>query len=392
MSATILLYVDNDSPTLGDTIRFTADDLFGGDNYTLYIYDNSALDGNEIYSKHFVRYTDVAITSGNGFRAGEKYYAVAQYNLMYKSDVVTITVGTPNSPPGVPSSITIPAMSEGGKASISWGTSSDPDGNLSGYRLQRQINGGNWVQIYSGSARVYVDTPQQDWDRVNYRVCAHDSYGAVSGWRTGTAITVKHNKAPAITGTDGALGSFGMTAPGAYAYTVTDADGDAVTVTEAVDGKVKRTYKPVLGQQNSLTFSAEEWLGVLNGSHTITITADDGKGGKAVRTQTFTKSVTRIEFLLSPPLDAAEMPTKAMESITRQAPAGATLQVLLCNNGFDASPTWEDVTSRVLAGEKIFLKNTTRTAAKWGYSVKVIIERNGATGECWCSGGSGFFE
>lgn len=200
------------------------------------------------------------------------------------------------------------------------------------------------------------------------------------------------NKAPAITGTDGALGGFGMTPTPRYAYTVTDPDGDSVTVTVAVDGETKRTFTATLGKEELVSFNESEWLGVLNGSHTITITADDGKGGRAVRTQTFTKSVTRIEFLLSPPLDAAEMPTKAMESITRQAPAGATLQVLLCNNGFDAAPTWEDVTSRVLAGEKIFLKNTTKTAEKWGYNVKVIIERNGATGECWCSGGSGFFE
>lgn len=204
--------------------------------------------------------------------------------------------------------------------------------------------------------------------------------------------TLLFNSDPIISGTDAALGTFGQTPLGGYSYTVTDAVGEKVTVTEKIDGTVLRTYQPVLGETNVLSLSADQWLTVLNGSHTITITADDGAGGTAVRTLTFTKKVDSICFYLDPPLESAEMATTCIESITRRVPAGATFQVFVCNNALDAAPTWEDCTSRVFAGDKIFIQNTIKTASAWGYSVKVVMDRNDASGECWCGGGSGFFE
>ena len=68
------------------------------------------------------------------------------------------------------------------------------------------------------------------------------------------------------------------------------------------------------------------------------------------------------------------------------------LTVEVCNNGYDSSPTWEDVTDEVLNREKIFLQNTSKTASKWGYNVRVTISRNSATGECWAFSMAGYFE
>ena len=204
--------------------------------------------------------------------------------------------------------------------------------------------------------------------------------------------TVSLNSAPIISGTDTALGTFGQTPPGGYSYTVTDADGDAVTVIEALDGTVLRTYQPVLGETNVLSLSTDQWLTVLNGSHTITITADDGKGGTAVRTLTFTKKVDSICFYLDPPLESTDMASRAIESIVAQIPDGAESKIEVCNNAYDAEPAWQDVTQIVARGDNIVLKNTTKTADKWGYSVRVTIKRNGASGDCYVSGGSGFFE
>ena len=204
--------------------------------------------------------------------------------------------------------------------------------------------------------------------------------------------TVLFNSDPIISGTDTALGTFGQTPPGGYSYTVTDADGDAVTVTEALDGTALRTYHPVLGETNVLSLSTDQWLTVLNGSHTITITADDGKGGTAVRTLTLTKSVTELSFYLWPPLESTDMASRAIESIVAQIPDGAESKIEVCNNAYDAEPAWQDVTQIVARGDNIVLKNTTKTADKWGYSVRVTIKRNGASGDCYVSGGSGFFE
>ena len=52
-----------------------------------------------------------------------------------------------NRAPSKPSSIAVPSSVRGGESlSISWGASTDEDGNLSGYILERQVNGGAWAQ------------------------------------------------------------------------------------------------------------------------------------------------------------------------------------------------------------------------------------------------------
>ena len=68
-----------------------------------------------------------------------------------------------NRAPSKPSSITVPSSVRGGESlSISWGASTDEDGNLSGYILERQVNGGAWAQVYKGINRSYTD--QRDAD------------------------------------------------------------------------------------------------------------------------------------------------------------------------------------------------------------------------------------
>ena len=53
-----------------------------------------------------------------------------------------------NRAPSKPSSIPVPSSVRGGESlSISWGASTDEDGNLSGYILERQVNGGAWAQV-----------------------------------------------------------------------------------------------------------------------------------------------------------------------------------------------------------------------------------------------------
>ena len=296
-----------------------------------------------------------------------------------------------NQAPTAPSSITVPSEVLGGEnLSISWAASTDPDGNLSGYVLERKVGSGTWAQVYKGSARTYTDTITYGWTSVQYRVKAYDAAGAESAYTTSATRTVTNNRPPVISGTDGALGSFSTAAP-SYEYTVTDADGHQVDVVEMLDGVTLRSYTVTLGHTNTLTIGSEAWLKVVNGSHTLKIVATDAKDASVTRTLTFTKAVTSVEFEQTLAMEADAMPTKALVNIQGNFPAGCTLQVWICNNGNDASPTWEDITQKARTGQKHYFTNKTKTAAAWGVKVKAKLLRGSATETCYIQSIGGNF-
>ena len=299
-----------------------------------------------------------------------------------------------NAPPTKPSSITVPAEVIGGEqALIKWGASTDPDGNLAGYRLERKVDNGAFTQIAQTNVntRQYTDDIQWGWGTVRYRVKAYDTNEAESDYETSNPITVINNRPPVISGEDGELGTknegFGQS------YTVTDPDaGAVVTVVEKLDGKEIRTYTATLGATNTFDITGDRWVKLLNGPHTMTITATDQLGASVTRTWTFTKSVTSIEFTLTNPLPADDMPTKCIVNLTGSLPIGSILTVEACNNGNDANPSWEDITNKVLSNQKHFFQNATKTAAEWGFNLRVKLERGTATGLVAISSVGGNFE
>ena len=200
-----------------------------------------------------------------------------------------------------------------------------------------------------------------------------------------------NNTPPTISGSDSDLGA--KTGAFSQAYTVTDVDsGQTITVVEKIDGVQKRSYTATSGQEYTFNVTADEWVKLSNGSHTLMITATDNYGGAATRTYTFSKNETEIEITLATPLPADAMITKAIMSVTRQIPAGAEFTVEACNNGNDASPTWEDVTQAVNSGSKFFFSNKTKTAESWGFNFRIKVKRNGASGDCFISSVGGNFE
>lgn len=297
-----------------------------------------------------------------------------------------------NQPPTTPGSLTMPATVEGGKtAVISWGQSTDPEGNLSGYVLERSANGGAYTQVYKGLNRTYTDTITFGWNTVQYRVKAYDGAGLESGYYTGQQKAVVNNHPPVISGTDSDLGT--KSGPFSQAYTITDEDsGQTITATEKIDGAVKRTFPANSGTQYTFNITQADWVKIQNGSHTLTVEAQDSAGGVATRTFRFAKNETELEFSLSAPLPADDMLTKAIMSVTRQIPAGAELKVYACNNAFDAAPTWEDVTQAVTTGNKFFLSNREKTAESWGFNFKISVKRKSATGDCYIQSVGGNFE
>lgn len=286
-----------------------------------------------------------------------------------------------NTAPTTPASISVPTTVNGGQSlTVTWGASTDTDGNLSGYKLERQYASEGWVQVYVGSSRTFAETITYGKATVAYRVKAYDAAGAESGYNTSATRTIINNHEPTISGSDTNLGTFGASAP-STSYIVNDEDGDTVAVVVKLDGTIIQSFNATLGAANALTFTAAAWQQILNGVHTFVITATDPQSAVAARTITFTKSVTTVEFTTDV-LAADDMPTKAMFNIQGAFPTGCTLTIEACNNANDTSPAWEDVTTRVVNGQKVFFSNTTKTATDWGVALHVTLERGTATDPC----------
>lgn len=79
-------------------------------------------------------------------------------------------------------------------------------------------------------------------------------------------------------------------------------------------------------------------------------------------------------------------PTGSFVIPLMQIASGATAQIRVCNNGYDSSPAWEDMTAEVLAGNPHTFTNTTKAAADWGIVIWVKVTAGTATGEISFSG------
>lgn len=206
--------------------------------------------------------------------------------------------------------------------------------------------------------------------------------------------TVSTNTPPTITSTSGASGvNLGSkTAAFSFKYTPNDADGDKLTVTEKLDGVVKKTRTNVTSG-TQLTFecasTAAEFQKILNGTHTIIIEVSDGKAS-ATFTATFTKAVHKATITLKTPLAVSGDITAAVMSVVGQIPAGAVYKVEATNNAKDASPVWQDVTAEAKSGANIVFKNKTAVNGA-AFNFRITVERGTSAGG-YISGVSGAFQ
>lgn len=286
-----------------------------------------------------------------------------------------------NNAPGIPASITIPNEVLGGKPlTITWGAATDVDGDLAGYSLERQVDGGDtWTEVYKGSNLSFTDTVTRGWASVCYRVRAYDSHNAYGGYATSQSRPVNNNIAPVITCSQASGADLGTKNGGfSVSYSVADPDGDSMTVTEAIDGVTKRTFAPEAGANNAFAVTRETFMCLLNGDHTLTITASDGKGS-TVHTLTFTKEIHAASITLAEPLDADAKIEICVLSVLGSLPADAVFSVKVTNNAKDAAPVWEDCTAEVKAGANHVFTNTTATNG-FAFNFKIEVER-GASGE-----------
>ena len=286
-----------------------------------------------------------------------------------------------NVAPSAPPSISVPSSFKGGGTLvISWTAASDSDGNLAGYILERSTNGGSsWSKIYQGTATRTTNVIKHGISSVMYRVKAYDTEGLESAYKTSPKITIINNAAPVITTSSSTLGE--KNAAFSWTYTVTDADGDSLTVTEKLDGKTTKTRTGV-ASGTTLTFeqasTAAGFQKILNGQHSITIEVSDGKE-TASTAATFTKAVHAASVTLAEPLAVEGDITVAVLQVARSIPDDAKFKAEVTNNALDSSPVWQDATTEVVNGTNIIFTNQTATNGA-AFNFRVSVER-GASGE-----------
>lgn len=239
-----------------------------------------------------------------------------------------------------------------------------------------------WLRspLTSSSRGVWLVKPDGSSDNWNYGL----TYGVRPAFVLPSTLvvsddgTVSTNTAPAINASSTNLGK--QNAPFDFAYTVTDADGDTLTVTEKLDGKTTATRTGV-ASGTALTFgrgsTADGFRRILNGSHTIQITASDGKESTSL-SATFTKSVTSATVTLTTPLAVDGDITVAVLQVTGSIPDDATFKAEVTNNANDPSPVWQDATVEVKKGVNIVFTNSEATNGA-AFNFRVSVSR-GASG------------
>lgn len=191
--------------------------------------------------------------------------------------------------------------------------------------------------------------------------------------------TVSVNTAPTVSTDGAALGE--KNTAFAWKYTVTDADGDTLTVTEKLDGKTTKTRTGV-ASGTTMTFEqaadAAGFQRVLNGRHTLTVEVSDGKETTSA-SATFTKAVHAASVTLAEPLTVEGDITVAVLQVTGSIPDDAKFKAEVTNNALDSSPVWQDATTEVKKGVNIVFENKTATNGA-AFNFRVSVER-GESGE-----------
>lgn len=261
---------------------------------------------------------------------GQSYviYRVRAYDTtgMY-SDYTVGTASTVinNQRPTTPPSITVPANIYTGQAIvIKWGASTDPDGNTITYVLERKVNRGTYAIATQTQSLNFTDTVGENWQYVQYRVKAVDSYGLSSlTYKESVEREVIQNHVPTITCEYSNNQDLGIKSEiFTFTYSVNDTDlTDTLTVKEYVDGSQIKSFTPVRETNYTFNFlSGDKWETLVNGDHRITITVSDGKATTSLNLF-FYKAETGCTITLTDPVVTSDNIYYIVLSISYTLPA-----------------------------------------------------------------------
>ena len=202
---------------------------------------------------------------------------------------------------------------------------------------------------------------------------------------------VKTNSAPFITYTGQAdLGE--LTTKPSITYSVKDNEGDAITVTEKLNGEVINQFSATTNTNYTVGITDTFWLTCGSNTNTVEIIASDALGGSSSKTITFSRKITKLQIVMKNAIETDAKATKILVS-PQWTTTGGVGKVEVCNNGFDSNPTWEDATTMVVLNRPHLFTNTSKTASKWGIKIRITVTKNqGYDGEVAIFGFGGAYE
>lgn len=219
------------------------------------------------------------------------------------------------------------------------------------------MRGDSWIKLANGSH--------------TFKISATDGTDTVEH----TVTFTRNNRAPVVTLSRS--GDVGVLTDGYdLTYSTTDADNDAVTVTETLDSAQIRQYNAVLGQQEAHGVRGDDWLKTANGTHTFKVSATDGQQ-TAEQSFTYARNQTSLSVTLEQPFTADDNITACQLKVEGDIPEDAVCVYEVTNNALDSSPTWEDCTEETKAGRAYVFKGK---GSAFNFRVSIQRGSSGAGG------------
>lgn len=177
----------SDNIKVGDTVSVTwGASTTSGVTYVLQrAFNGGAF--SQVYNGTARTYSETALSNWAKVQyrvAAEKSGSSSAWATSAERTVTSVTPTVPDAP----SSITVPSLTSGDSAVISWSAVS----GAAGYNLQRSVDGGSFTSLYRGETTSYTDTPLGTWTTAQYRVCAYDSSGNNSDYTNSSVMNVSH--------------------------------------------------------------------------------------------------------------------------------------------------------------------------------------------------------
>ena len=164
------------------------------------------------------------------------------------------------------------------------------------------------------------------------------------------------------------------------------------TVTEKINGSAIRTFTVANGTSCTVEISEYFWLTCGSGANIVEIHVTDQQGGSSFVHVTFSRQVNKVQIETANAIQTDIAASKILLS-PQWTTKNCTCKAEACNNGFDTSPTWEDITSMVNEGRPYSFTNKSKTSSKWGIKIRLTVTKNtGYTGEAAIYGFGGAYE